>query len=210
MTINQNLRSLGPLFVGLVVDYVQPQPVRPAEIETARRWHVVQVRPHGEVAISEDIEKGGVGVYVPREHSRIAQRTMKGRRWRDVERPMFSGYVFASFDPAGDRWKSIAGVEGVVRLLMCEGQPMSIAEYAMMRIRHIEAELAEDGGRRRKVSGLRLNSIVQITEGPFEGFIGPIIAIDRKARTVTVEAEVFGRKVPITLPPENVVVVDWL
>lgn len=245
MTIAQNLKALGPYFVGQVVGIVEPEQERPAELETARRWHVVQVRPQGEATIGEEIEKGGVAVYVPQEHGRIAQRTMRGRRWRDVVRPMFPGYVFAGFDPAGERWKIITAIEGVVRLLMFDARaiyekqakaaeeagdpeqaaawrkkaegarlrPVPVAEHVMMRVHNIEAELAEEGGRRRKVSGLRLGSVVQLRDTVFDGlaafggWMGVIVAIDRKARTVTAEVDLFGRRVRLTLPPENVVVV---
>lgn len=209
MTIAQNLKALGPFFVGQFVGNVERELARPSDDMPARRWHVVQVRPQSERTIAEEIGGNGMGWYVPLEHGRIEVRTMRGRRWRDVTRPMFPGYVFAGFDPKGERWPTIAHIDGVVRLLMVDGHPLPLTESVIALVRNVEAELAEEGGRRRrKVLGMRLGDVVQIVEPlSFQGFLGPIVAIDGKARTVTVELEIFGRTTPLKLPPENVVVV---
>lgn len=205
------LRPIAPFAIGDVIeDRVRRAPPPPREMMSLRRWHVVQVVPQRERAVAEEIEKLGLAAYVPLELCKVAVR--ERLRYREMLRPMIPGYVFAGFDPACTTWLSIlphphepSGIDGVLRLFMIEARPVPIAEPIMDYIRSTEAE-GRDHGRCRKRApiGVKVGEVVRVLSGPFAAFFGLVTDIDRKERRVIVEMDIFGRKVPVELLPDQV------
>lgn len=193
--VDQKLVPIGPHLSAL----------RPTEPQSNlhRRWHVVQTEPQQEKEVAKHLDKEcKLDAFCPCEPARVRVNPMKHRT---VSRPMMRGYVFAGFDVICDKWEAISDLRGVVRLLMIELRPVPIPEAVIEYIRRKELELA--GGRLWKGHPIALNigAMVRILEPfAFAGLFGHTVEIDQKKQIVDVEIDIFGRKVKLSLAPEQV------
>lgn len=149
------------------------------EVEERRRWHVVQIRPGAGSDVAKEIATNGMLCYLPTELHRVRVRLNTGRRYRDVRRPMFPGYVFSRFDPHGPLWPLILEIDGVVRVLCHESVPVPVPDHIVALVRQIETDLGKQGSVRKRTHGLRIGTAVRLTEPPqFEGLFGEVGGLD--------------------------------
>jgi transcription antitermination factor NusG len=189
------LRPIGPHLTELL-------PLEPAT-DLQRRWHVVQTEPQQETDVSKRLEKEWrLDVFCPREPKRVRVSAYKHRT---IMRAMLPGYLFVGFDVMWDRWQIIHDVRGVVRILMVDLRPVPIMQGVIDHLRRKEIELA--GGRCRKHPPITLvvQTLVRILDPlAFAGLFGHIIEIDDKKHLLCTEIDIFGRKVKLSLAPEQV------
>jgi transcription antitermination factor NusG len=156
------------------------------------RWHVVHVFSGKETKVAAELKKHGLEAYVP---LRETKRRVHAHMHRVVMVPIFVGYVFCGFDPVEPKWGQINYIDGVIRLLLAGGTPVSIPDIAMDRIREIEAR----GGDIAKHNPMRVRvgqAVRIIDYGSWTGLFAPVVAIDAEKRRVQVEFDILGGKVP--------------
>lgn len=49
-------------------------------------------------------------------------------------------------------------------------------------------------------AAFRVADVAEVTEGPFKGLDGPVVAIDDAEKTLTLTLTVMGRPTPVVLP----------
>ena len=87
-------------------------------------WFVVHTQPNAEAKAKRHLVNQGFTIYLPFYRRRVRH----ARRNEIVASALFPGYLFVRFDPQQDRWRSINGTRGVVRILGEDAAPRSVAE----------------------------------------------------------------------------------
>src|SRR5258708_12278417 len=77
------------------------------------RWYAVNCLSNREFLASSQLRNQGFRTFLPR---RLTTRR-HARKFDTVMRPIFPGYLFVQLDLSRDRWRSINGTLGVVRLV---------------------------------------------------------------------------------------------
>lgn len=149
---------------------------------TGRRWCIVQTEYRREATAEAEIKDAGYLAYVPRFKTRV--RDASHRRWIDVRRPLFTGYVFADVGEGVVPWGRLATLRGVRDLVRSADAPVRLPDQVIARLRFDEGE--NFGQPYRKPVGdlvpIAVNDRVRIVDGPFTGFYATVAYIDGRNR----------------------------
>jgi transcription antitermination factor NusG len=142
--------------------------------EYHNQWLAVQVRPRFEQAVAHILQSKGYQEFVPTYRSR--------RKWSDRDKeldfPLFTGYVFCRFDKAIP-WP-INGTPGVVRLVRFGNRIATIKESEIETIRNIERL----GLRAEPCEYPLLGERVRVLSGPLAGVTGVLVRHNTNGRLV--------------------------
>jgi transcription antitermination factor NusG len=172
------------------------QPLIPASFPLGRRWYVAETFPKCEFEVESSLISKGFDAYAPRSrHFRWSKFSV--RRREKIEKPLFPGYTFVSFDVEKDEWwQPIHSSDGVRSVLSNNLIPSRVHSFAIDRLRRAEAAGMFDYT--IPVSNFRPGDDVEIIEGPFAGLIAKIKSASVKKRvriimgTLIVEVEAFN------------------
>jgi transcriptional antiterminator RfaH len=139
-------------------------------------WAVVNTHSHKEQLALEHLRRQNFEVYCPK----IWKRISHARRFLNVERPLFPGYVFVRVATSGDQWRPVLSTVGV-RTLVRFGNQLGLLDdafIASLRARErdgvvVAPETPYQPGQRVKLVG-----------GPFDGVTATIISSSEKDRLV--------------------------
>lgn len=112
--------------------------------------------------------------------------TRHARQSQTKAAPLFPGYLLVAFDPTIDRWRSIRGTRGVIRLLAAGDSPLRLPFGVA------EALGAPPEARDAVVPPVE-DEPVRLTSGPFAGLVGQLIRLDSNGR-VEVLLRILGEK----------------
>lgn len=156
-------------------------------------WYVVNTQPRAENRAIYHLKTQGYSIFCPR-----YRRTVRhARQTKIVLAPLFPAYLFVHFDISRDRWRSINGTRGVVRLLVRDGNPQSIPDGIVPEL----MARTRDDGSFDWTSTLKVGDAVRIADGPFAEFLGTLEYLDAAGR-VRVLLELLGRSVSVALRSE--------
>jgi len=157
------------------------------------RWYALYVRPHAERMVSESLRLKGYEEFVPYYRAR--------RRWSDrvkeVEFPLFPGYVFCRFDP--QKRLPILQTPGVVHIVSFGKELAPVDDEELEAIRRIV-------GSNRVVEPwpfLRVGQRVRLVGGSLDGLEGFLVEL-KKNRRLVVSVTLLQRSVAVTLDQERV------
>ena len=156
-------------------------------------WYVVNTQPRSESRAIYHLETQGYSVFCPR-----YRRTVRhARQTKIVLAPLFPAYLFVHFDILRDRWRSINGTRGVVRLLIRDGKPQAVPVGIVPEL----MAWTRDDGSFDWTSKLKIGEAVRIADGPFAELLGTLEYLDAAGR-VRVLLELLGRSVSVALRSE--------
>ncbi len=126
-------------------------------------WYVIYTKPKQEDKVEESLARASVEVFNPK----LRRKRLIRRKSERATRPLFPNYLFAKFDPALQYHmiKYTRGVSGIVGNL---GSPWPVSEDI---IDIIKSQMNEEGLVVINPD-IKVGDRVEITEGPFRGFIG--------------------------------------
>jgi transcriptional antiterminator NusG len=136
-------------------------------------WFVLKTRSRFEKKISEDLTKRGIDHYLPLK----TERKKWSDRWKNVESPLFSGYVFVKMEEV-NRYL-ILNLQGSVRFLYHDG------DYAKLTRRDVQMmETALSGAHELEIidSTLYKGKTMKITSGPFKNFEAKLVHHNGKGK----------------------------
>lgn len=152
-------------------------------------WHVLHVLSNREKRVAQHLSVRAVEHYLPLYRERV--------RWTDrtviAERPLFSGYVFARFQPQSKM--IVISTPGVIRSLGDEESDM-VSSAELDRIR----EGLESGYLLRPHLGVSAGTQVRICRGIFEGVEGVVRELRRPCKviiTITATQQSFSVEVAL-------------
>lgn len=141
-------------------------------------WHVAYTAPQAEQAVAEGIRAAGLEVYLPMSRCNKIVR----RRRVEVERPLFSRYVFFGV-PELAPWRNVLDVDGVEDVLRNNDIPSRVPVAWIDTLRKMEGAGAFDR-RPGSHAPFKIGEVVRIGDGPFSGLNATIAAFMTKLRNV--------------------------
>ncbi len=157
---------------------------------SAGRWYVVHAQPHAESKAAFHLKQQGYSVFCPR----YVKVVRHARRRMEILAPLFPSYLFLRLDVARERWRSVNGTSGVVRLIMQGESPQPVPRGVVEALR---LQTGADGVM-DWVPSFEIGQSVHVADGPFEGFVGTLERLDAAGR-VRVLLDLLGRSVSVAL-----------
>lgn len=156
----------------------------------ALRWYAVHTQPCWEHRASARLTAQGYRVFCP-----LLRKVVRHARKSESKLvALFPGYLFLNLDISRDRWRSVNGTRGVIRLLaqrdIPQAIPPGIVEGLLSHVDMYDV-LAW-------MPVLSAGQRVRIIEGPFEDFVGTLQRMEGSDR-VHVLLDFLGRSVPAAL-----------
>jgi transcription antitermination factor NusG len=142
------------------------QPVHP--------WFALQVKPNAEWSVSAALRAKGFEEFLP------AYRTRRkwSDRWKELELPLFAGYVFCRFDPQNRLPVLVTpGVSGVVG---CGKVPQPVENHEIDDLRAVILS----GLSARPWPYLRIGDRVRLQDGPLTGVEGILLDVKQNRKLV--------------------------
>jgi transcriptional antiterminator NusG len=156
-------------------------------------WFAIWTRSRHEKAVHEQLGRKDVESFLP--------TVTRWSRWKDrkkqIDWPLFPGYVFARFDPT--IVLPILKCTGVVSIVSFGGRPAPIPELEIDGIRRlVESELKYD-----PCPLIREGMMVEMIHGPLKGVTGRLLRKGSHARLV-LAVDLIGRAVSVTVDAADV------
>jgi transcriptional antiterminator RfaH len=163
----------------------------PVEEQEGRRWYAVQSQPRREQLALAHLGRQGFRSFCP---TRSKIRRI-GRRSTSVQAPFFPGYLFVSLDLQKERWRSINGTIGVIRLVgfSSSGRPAPLPAGFVEQV----AELSASAGLEAS-DALKPGDRVRVIGGPLDDLCGILEASGEHER-VTILLSLLGQETRVTL-----------
>jgi transcriptional antiterminator RfaH len=127
------------------------------------KWYVIYTKPKQEDRVEESLTRASVEVFNPKLRRKKPSRSKYNR----ITRPLFPNYLFAKFDPSR-QYHMIKYMRGVSSIVGNRGSPWPVSEEMIDIIK----SRMNDEGLIVINPDIKVGDRVEITEGPFRGFIG--------------------------------------
>jgi transcriptional antiterminator NusG len=166
-----------------------------------KRWYSVHVLSNFEKKVAEAIrdsvrqlglEDEIEEVMVPTEEVVEVRRGQKV----NVERRFMPGYVLVKMEMTDRAYHAINDIQRVTGFLGPQGRPTPLREQEVMRILN---QVEEGIERPRPSITFEIGEVVNVTDGPFEGFSGSVEDVDEENARLKVTVSIFGRATPVEL-----------
>lgn len=170
-------------------------PVAAPAVAEAAPWYAVQAVPRGEWTAMRELAGLGMTAFLP--HFRD-KREMRDR-YVIVGVPAFPGYLFARVAEGG--FEALRQAEGVAGVLKVADRFATLPEGVMgTLIGACDGFGCMGWLTEPKAEGVlwAVGEVVRMTGGPFAGWCGPVISVDKGGR-VGVHIDIFGRPTPVTV-----------
>lgn len=154
-------------------------------------WFVVKVKPRHEKAVSAMFEGRGLDSFLPL----YLARNKWSDRIREVQLPLFPGYVFCRFDP--HRRTPVLSVPGVSGIVQFGLDPAAVATEEIESLKC----LMRSGLQIEPWPRVEIGELVEVNDGPLTGCKGVVVEIKKKLRLV-LSVTLLHRSVLIELDRE--------
>jgi transcriptional antiterminator NusG len=120
------------------------------------------------------------------------------RRGKKVtsERRFMPGYVLVRMEMTNKGYHIISSINRVTGFLGPQGRPMPMRDSEVNTILN---RVEEGEVRPRNLIHFEIGEQVQVTDGPFEGFVGMVEDVDEAHNRLKVTVSIFGRAPPVEL-----------
>ena len=164
-----------------------------------KRWYVVQVYAGFEEAVKSDLTKRIQDEGLEEFFGQILIPSARLKQMFEAEETkdsqLFPGYVLIEMEAGPATIRAVTSSSRVIKFLGGK-EPIAISQKEIDRIvGQIKGEVSVAA----KKSEFTAGSEVDITDGPFAGFVGIIEKIDDENERVTVMVSIFGRMTPVEL-----------
>jgi transcriptional antiterminator RfaH len=155
------------------------------------RWYVAQTQARRELLALDRIEAQSFRAFCP-----YVMRTVRhARQSRTVKSAFFPGYLFVALDTGRDRWRSVNGTLGVLRLVAGgDGAPIPAPPGVVETL----MQYLDEAGVCRFDRDLAPGQPVRVIAGPLAQTVGVLVRLDPKGRA-RVLLEILGGRFHATL-----------
>jgi transcriptional antiterminator RfaH len=166
-------------------------PAEPVSGQGARRWYAVQSQPRREQLALLHLGRQHFEAFCPM----VSKVRRRARGAQTVHSPFFPGYLFVRLDLGADRWRSINGTIGVIRLVAFSsgGCPAPLPRGFVEKLQ----EMSEAGGLAANDS-LSAGDAVRVIGGPFDDLCG-VLETSGSAERVTILLTLLGQETRVSL-----------
>jgi transcription antitermination factor NusG len=167
-------------------------PLAPPE-QLAPSWYAVRVKSNCEQATSVAIRSRGYEEFLPLYRSR--------RRWsdrvREVQAPLFPGYVFVRLDPYNRL--PILSLSGVVGIVSFAKVPAPIPDLEIEAVRRV----LQTGTHCGPWPFLKAGQMIRIERGPLTGLEGTLLQVKNQYRLV-ISISILQRCVAVEVDQDTI------
>ncbi|MDR3550914.1 MAG: transcription termination/antitermination protein NusG [Candidatus Babeliales bacterium] len=165
-----------------------------------KRWYVVQVYAGYEEAIKADLQKRIQEKDLQDRFGEILVPAAKLKQLFEVtdfkDQQLFPGYMLIEMDVAPETVRLVTSSPRVLRFLGGQHEPVPLTQKEIDRvISQIKGEISVVSEKAEFITG----SEIEISEGPFAGFVGIVDKVDKDSERLTVMVSIFGRMTPVEL-----------
>jgi transcription antitermination factor NusG len=166
----------------------RPNTASASDGASPRQWFALFLQANREFQVRAELERRGLECYLPT----ITEEHRWSDRNRQVERPVFRGYIFARLQP--DEFSAATRVSGVSRILGSEpNRPEAIPEQQIADVARV-LQCAADPRACPYVAG----ELVRIASGPLAGVKGTVTTVDGE-HTLVVGIKFLGRAIKVKI-----------
>ncbi len=165
-----------------------------------KRWYVVQVYAGYEDAVKADLEKRIVERGLQDYFGEILIPAAKLRQFFEAadvqDQQLFPGYLLIEMEIVPGVIRAVTSAPRVLRFLGgMDPAPLSQKEIDRI-LSQMKGEVTV--GKKRE-EFIAVGTDVDISEGPFAGFVGVVEKVDHEGEKLTVMVSIFGRMTPVEL-----------
>jgi transcriptional antiterminator NusG len=165
-----------------------------------KRWYVVQVYAGFEEQIKADINKRIIHEGMQDYFGDILIPSAKIQQFFDADQEkdqqLFPGYMLIEMESNPEAIRLVTSTPRVNRFLGGK-EPAPISKKEIERIlSQVRGEVAVSIPTKAE---FQMGTEVEISDGPFTGFVGMIDKVDKETEKLTVMVSIFGRSTPVEL-----------
>lgn len=165
-------------------------------------WYVVETHESGGDKAQLALAIAGASLWRPFDVRRDPTRGKGGKPRRDIRTPRFGRYFFIHVDMSDTLLDAVRNTTGVADVLCAHGSGTPIA-VPDEQIEWLKTH-CDDGKACENMPVIKDH--VRVKEGPFAGFEGPVMAVDKRG-VLKVDILLFGRLSPIIVESGHVDIV---
>ncbi|MDP3961583.1 MAG: transcription termination/antitermination factor NusG [Rhodobacteraceae bacterium CG2_30_10_405] len=167
----------------------------------AMRWYSVSVLSNFEKKIAEQIKTAAADAGLTDEIEEVlvpTEEVIEVRRGKKVtsERRFMPGYVLVRMEMSNRAQHLITSINRVTGFLGAQGKPQPMRDAEVNAILNRVEEGIEAP---RNLIRFEIGEMVQVSDGPFEGFSGMVEDVDEGHSRLKVTVSIFGRATPVEL-----------
>lgn len=140
-------------------------------------WYVVRTKPRQETRAKLNLENQDITTFLP---EITLQKIRRGKRTAVTE-PLFPGYVFANLDDYAGKFHKVRSTFGVAKLLTFGETPATVPDALIQEMHQVNAETQQKA---QQSAMPQVGEKVEITYGPFKGFMAEILQLDGESRCI--------------------------
>jgi transcriptional antiterminator RfaH len=144
--------------------------------EGGHSWAAASTHPNKESTAISNLLRQGFEAYCPL----VRRKWRHARKVQEVLRPLFPGYVFVAVDPKQQRWRPILSTVGI-RTLVRFGNSLGLLPSRFvesLRAHEVDGAVSLCAPSSNYAPGDQ----VRLCDGPFEGLIATVLAVEDQAR----------------------------
>lgn len=107
-----------------------------------------------------------------------------------VQRKAMPCYILVKMKYADDLWHNVTRTRGITGFVGPKGRPLALTDEEVMKLRLEKIKVEVD---------LAVGDKVEVVDGPLNGMIGQISAVNPDMNIITVNVEMFGRETAVDL-----------
>ncbi|RUO78420.1 transcription/translation regulatory transformer protein RfaH [Pseudidiomarina taiwanensis] len=139
-------------------------------------WYVVRSKPRQEQRAKLNLENQGIKTCLP---MLDIEKIKRGKKTLATE-PLFPGYLFIEVDDFTASFHKVRNTFGVSKILMFGERPATLSHAQIEAM----SELNEAKEKAQKYALPQSGEEVEITEGPFKGFLAKVVKLDGEERCI--------------------------
>lgn len=119
---------------------------------------------------------------------------------KEIERKLFPSYIYIKMIMTDDTWYVVRNTRGCAGFVGPEGKPVPLTDEEVKRSlgeENISVEVA-----------YKVGDLVNVIDGPFEGYSGTVESIDVEKNSVMVLISMFGRETSVDFAIDDLEKVD--
>ena len=105
-----------------------------------------------------------------------------------VQRKAMPCYILVKIKYADDLWHNVVNTRGITGFVGPKGRPLALTDEEVLKLRLEKIKVEVD---------LKENDKVEIVDGPLNGMVGIVTAINTETGVVSVVVEMFGRETAV-------------
>ena len=164
-----------------------------------KEWFILQFKPNAHHQANKNLNQQGFKTFLPLSNT----TSRNASRFTNVNRPLFPGYMFISFDRTESKWHIINNTYGVSRLVTFNSSLKSIPDIFVNNL----MKRYDLSGNLAPVKKLKKGDQVKLLKGPFANFAATVENYEDDQR-IWVLMDLMGRKSKIQAETDNLQLSD--